>query len=158
MTNIVTKENGPLLFLITISVLWTLYYSTNNWINGFGTQKQEWWLLIDGLLVIPLVCFYCLKDDLKEAVFKSMLYVSLIILLGSFIIPQAQKHVWLYLESLRYVALFAFVLLEVITIFAVVVAIKSALDQDKDPDLAIEEPIAKHLGQTFVAPLLQFEA
>ena len=158
MTNMVTKKNFPLLFLIAISLLWTLYYSSNNWINGFGTQKHEWLLLIDGLLVIPLVCFYCLKDDLKAAILKSIVYVSLIILLGSFIIPQAQKHVWLYLESLRYVVLFAFVLLEVVTIFTVIIAIKSSLNQDKDPDLAIKEPIVKRLGQSFVTSLLEFEA
>ena len=98
------------------------------------------------------------EKDKKEAAIKAVAYSCLIILLGSFVIPESSKVVWPYLESLRYLAIAAFIVLEVTTILTVFFAIKASLIKDKDPDLAISKPIERVLGKGAISSLLSFEA
>lgn len=158
MKSIITQKNFPLFFLVLISLFWSYYYSGEHWFNDYGQQKGELWLLIECFITIPLVCFYCYWHDIKTALLKSVVYISLIILLGSFIIPSENKVIWLYLESARYVLLMAFVVLEITAIITVALAIKSTLNSDQDPDQAIETPLLKVFGDSFAAGLLTFEA
>jgi hypothetical protein len=151
------KKNIPFIFLAVISVFWAFFYQSSNALNGYGVEKPEWLLLIDGLVVLPILCFWFVKDK-KEAAIKAAAYSCLIILLGSFVIPESSKVVWPYLESLRYLAIAAFIVLEVTTIFTVFFAIKASLIKDKDPDMAISKPIEKILGKGAISSLLSFEA
>jgi hypothetical protein len=155
--SILTKKKIPFLFLLSISVFWAFYYQSSNILNDYGNQKPEWLLFIDGLIVLPFLCLWCIKDK-KEALLKALAYACLIILLGSFIIPESSKLIWHYLESGRYLVITAFVILEVVTIFTVFFAIKASLTKNKDPDLAISQPIEKILGKGFVSAVLSFEA
>lgn len=147
----------PLMFLATISVFWSAFYHSSMWLNDYGQSRSEWMLFIDGFIVLPLICLLCIKDK-KEAMLKALAYACLIVLLGSYIIPESSKFVWHYLESGRYLALAAFVTLEVVTIFTVILAIKASLQREQDPDLAISLPIQKVLAQSNIATLLTFEA
>lgn len=151
------KKNIPFIFLAVISVFWAFYYQSSNALNGYGLEKPEWLLLIDGLVVLPILCFWFVKDK-KEAAIKAVAYSCLIILLGSFVIPESSKVVWPYLESLRYLAVAAFIVLEITTILTVFFAIKASLTKDKDPDLAISKPIERILGKGAISSLLSFEA
>ncbi|MGX5202228.1 hypothetical protein [Aliikangiella sp. IMCC44632] len=151
------KKNIPFIFLAVISVFWTFYYQSANALNGYGVEKPEWLLLIDGLVVLPILCFWFVKDK-KEAAIKAVAYSCLIIFLGSFIIPESSKVVWPYLESLRYLAIAAFIVLEITTILTVFFAIKASLSKDTDPDLAISKPIEKILGKGAISSLLSFES
>ena len=103
-------------------------------------MKTRMALLIDGLVVLPILCFWFVKDK-KEAAIKAVAYSCLIILLGSFVIPESSKVVWPYLESLRYLAIAAFIIVLEVTNFGLTVffAIKASLIKDKDPDLAISK-------------------
>ena len=92
---ILAKKNVPLLYLAVICVFWTYFYLSASFINTYGAEKPEWLLLIDGLLVLPILCFFCLKDK-KEATIKALIYSCLIIFLGSFIIPENSKFLWSY--------------------------------------------------------------
>jgi len=130
------KKNIPFVFLAVICAFWTFFYQSSNVLNEYGVEKPEWLLLIDGLIVLPILCFLCVKDK-KEAAIKAIAYSCLIILLGSFIIPESSRVAWPYLEALRYIAIAAFILLEVATIFTVFFAIKASLTKEKDPDMAI---------------------
>ena len=152
-----TKKNIPLIFLAVISVFWAFYYQSSNILNEYGVEKPEWLLLIDGLVVLPILCFWFVKDK-KEAAIKAVAYSCLIILLGSFVIPESSKVVWPYFESLRYLAVAAFIVLEISTILTVFFAIKASLTKEQDPDLAISKPIEKFLGKGAISSLLSFEA
>ncbi|MCF6289111.1 MAG: hypothetical protein L3J53_07760 [Proteobacteria bacterium] len=158
MANIIKKKNIPLIFLISISVFWTYYYKSNIWFNDYGNNKMELWLLIDTFFTLPLLCFYCYWGDKKTALVKSLVYISLLVLLGSYIIPDVQKHLWLYLENARYVLIVVFVLFEIITISTVILAIRFAFEQNQDPDEAIAKPLIKLIGSSFLAAIMQVEA
>ena len=151
------KKNIPLIFLAVICTLWAFFYQNSNIMNENGAEKPEWLLLIDGLIVLPVLCFLCVKDK-KEAAIKAVAYSCLIILLGSFVIPESSKVVWPYLESLRYLAIAAFIVLEITTILTVFFAIKASLTEEQDPDLAISKPIERILGKGAISSLLSFEA
>ncbi|WP_212668783.1 hypothetical protein [Pseudoalteromonas sp. NBT06-2] len=151
------KKNVPFIFLAIICAFWTFFYQSSNALNEYGGEKPEWLLLIDGLIVLPVLCFLCVKDK-KEPAIKAVAYGCLIILLGSFIIPESSKVAWPYLESLRYFAIAAFIILEVTTIFTVLFAIKASLTKEKDPDIAISQPIENIVGKGVISALLSFEA
>ncbi|WP_299944436.1 hypothetical protein [uncultured Microbulbifer sp.] len=151
------KQKLPLFFLIYISAFWGFYYQGNNSLNEFGTANFEWLYLTDGLLALPILCFICLKDK-KEAALKAALMCCLVILIGSYIIPQESKIIWPYFEAGRYLILMAFLSFELATITTVYLAIKSALKQGANPELAISQPIKRMWGDTLVARLLTFEA
>lgn len=150
------KKNIPFIFFLIISASWAFFYQSTNIMNGFGADKSEWLLLIDGLIILPILCFWFAQDK-KEATIKAVAYSCLIILLGSFVIPESSKVVWSYLESLRYLAIAAFILLEVTTIFTVFFAIKASINKNKDPDMAISKSIERILGKGAISALLSFE-
>jgi hypothetical protein len=151
------KSKTPLIFLVVMCIFGAFFYQSSNIFNEYGTYKPEWLLLIDGLIVLPMLCFWCVKDK-KDATIKAIAYSCLIILLGSFIIPESSKVVLPYLESIRYVAIAVFILLEITTILTVFLAIKASLSNNKDPDIAISQPIEKLLGKSAISALLTFEA
>lgn len=157
MSKNIIRKNIPLLFMLAISMWWAFYYQSSNAINGFGSEKKEWLLLIDGLIFLPLICFIFIKNK-KEAATKALAYSCLIVLLGSFIIPQSSKIIWPYLESGRYLILFVFIILEITTIFTVFFAVKAALNMNIDPDEAISHPIESRIGKGAISALLSFEA
>ncbi|ACA85379.1 PH domain-containing protein [Shewanella woodyi] len=154
---ILTKRNIPFISLLIMACSWVFYYQSSTLLNDFGSTKPEWLLVVDGLIFLPILCFICIKDR-KEAAVKALAYSCLVILLGSLVIPENSKLVWHYLESGRYLAIAVFVTLEIITIFTVIFAIKAQLNQGKDPDLAISQPIESILGKGAISALLSFEA
>lgn len=151
------KQKIPPLFLIVVSVWWAFYYQSNNILNDFGEANFEWLYLIDGLLVLPLLCFLCI-DNKKEAAIKVLVYSGTVIFVGSVIIPSTSKVLWLYLESGRYLLLPVFIILEVIAVLTIVIAVKAALSRGIDPDEAISSPITSLLGKGLISDIICFEA
>lgn len=154
--NAVLKQKVPLLFLVGIALWWGFYYRCSSQLNDFGAANYEWLYLIDGLLVLPALCFLCIKDK-KEAALKALALGGVAVLIGSYIIPEQSKFIWRHLESGRYLVLAVFLLLEAAAILTVYLAIKSALDRRTDPDLAISGPIQGFLGDSALARMLAFE-
>ena len=138
------KEYVPPLMLAMLASLWTYFYSFDMWLNDYGATKPDWLLLVDIVFLIPLVCLLCIKN-IKEALLKSVVYGSLLILLGSLVIPETSKTIWHAIDLIRYVALAVLVLFETITLYTVFFAIKASLELRKDPDLVI----SKHIVGTF---------
>lgn len=151
------KQKIPPIFLVTISVWWAFYYQGNNVLNDFGKANFEWLFLVDGLVVLPLLCFLCIKDK-KEALIKVLVYSGIVIFVGSVIIPGTSKILWPYLESGRYLLLPVFILFEVIAVLTVVIAINAALSHGIDPDTAISSPITRFLGKGLISDIICFEA
>jgi len=151
------KQKTPVIFLVFISLFWGWYYQSNGWFNEFGTANYEWLYLLDGLLVLPILCFLCIKDR-KEAAIKALAMSCVVVLVGSYIIPETSKFIWPYLESGRYVALAILLWFELVAIAMVFLAIKTALNRDSDPDLAIFKPVTRFLGRGSVAKIVMFEA
>ena len=147
----------PLIFLALISCFWVYYYQSSTWLNDYGSYKPEWLLLLDGLIVLPIICLVCIKNK-KEAVAKAVAYACLIVLLGSLVIPESSKVVWKHLESLRYLAVAVFILFELLTVATVIFAIKTSLSKRQDPDLSISSPIEDAVGKSAISALLCFEA
>ena len=84
--------------------------------------------------------------------------VVLVVLIGSYIIPEPSKFIWHYLESGRYMLLAVFLLLEVMAIATVYWPVKAALLKRVDPDLAVAEPIRRLVGTGALSKLLAFES
>lgn len=150
------KSKFPFLFLIGISVWWAFYYQSNSSLNDHGKANFEIFYLIDALIVLPIVCFFCVKDR-KEALLKSVVLGCVAILIGSYIVPEQSKFIWHYLESGRYLVLAVVLLFEIVAVLTVYLAIKSALGLQQDPDFSIENPIKRLLGDGPLAQLLSFE-
>ncbi|NVJ66505.1 MAG: hypothetical protein HWE16_08440 [Gammaproteobacteria bacterium] len=151
------KNKIPLVFLLFISIWWGYYYQANSALNDFGQANFEWLYLLDGLLVLPILCLLCIKSK-KEAFLKAVIYSCLVILIGSYIIPETSKFIWHYLEQGRYLILGLFLLFEITALLTVYLAIRVALNSNQDPDQAIAKPIKNFFGETAIANLLIFEA
>lgn len=157
MTLSTLKRQIPLLSLIVMCVWWSVFYQYNHVFNDYGQANDEWLLLVDGLIVLPLICFFCIENK-KEALIKSIAYIAIIILVGSFAIPAQEKLLWTYLEKLRYLVLVGFVLFELVTIYSVFTSIKLSLSLSKDPDEAISNAIASKFGSGIIGSIMTFEA
>lgn len=154
--NINVKEKLPLLFLLAISLSWGFYYQGEHWFNNYGAANFEWLFLLDALLVLPLLCFVCIKDK-KQAAVKAAILCGLAVLVGSYIIPAQSKLIWNYLESGRYLLLALILMFELVAVLTVYLAISTALRQKSEPELAISRPIHRLLGKGVTAGLLEFE-
>lgn len=150
------KSKIPFLFLVCISIWWGFYYQSNGKLNDYGSANFEWLFLLDSLVMLPIICFLCVKDK-KEALLKAVFLSCLAVLIGSYIIPEQSKLIWHYLENGRYLVLAIVLVFETIAILTVYLAIKSAIGNNEDPDVSIEKPIKKYLGESPVATLLTFE-
>lgn len=150
------KQKLPLIFLLGISLSWGLYYQGEHRLNDYGTANFEWLYLLDALLVLPLMCFICIRDK-KQAAIKAVVLCSLAVLVGSYIIPAQSKFIWYYLESGRYLLLPLILLFELAAMLTVYLAIRAALKQGSEPDSAISQPIQRILGKGITADILTFE-
>ncbi|MFK8012098.1 MAG: hypothetical protein AB8B80_08675 [Marinicellaceae bacterium] len=153
----ISKKNIPLIFLVCASFFWTYFYTSNNWLNQYGASKFEWLLFIDIFVTVPLVCYLCFKDHLKQAIIKSLIYMGLLVLLGSYIIPNELKHYWLYLEYSRYLLIGLVIVFELFIISSVLFSIKSAFNKNQDPDLVISTPVEKYFGQSVASEFIKFD-
>tara|TARA_B100001063_G_C16779064_1_gene569126 strand:+ start:19583 stop:20608 length:1026 start_codon:yes stop_codon:yes gene_type:complete len=150
------KSKIPFIFLISISLFWGIYYQGNHPLNDFGNANFEWLYLLDALIVLPVLCLILIKNK-KEAALKAVVLCSLAILIGSYIIPEQNKFLMNYLEHARFGLLALIVILELSALITVYLAIKSALSQQTDPDIAIARPINKLFKQNAIANFLCFE-
>lgn len=151
------KQHIPLIFLVVVSTFWAFYYNSNNAWNDYGRASFEWLYMLDGLLVLPVLCWLCIEDK-KTAAIKALVYMCLAVLVGGFIIPEENKQLMPYLENGRYVIVAMVLLFEVTAVVTVCWAIQAGFKKDMDPDEAVSEPIEKWLGRGIVAQIMCFEA
>jgi len=153
---LINKKYIPFLFLFIISIWWTFYYQSSTSLNDFGESNFEWLYLIDGLIVLPIICFVCLKDR-KEAATKAVAYACLVVFIASFIVPEKNKFILTYLESGRYLVLIGFLFIELMAMATLIFAVKTSLKRKVDPDKAINESVEKIVGKGMISQILSFE-
>ncbi len=151
------KSKIPLIMLAVTCCSYLFFYLVPSPISEGGRYRPEWPLLVDGLILLPLVCFLCIPDK-KEATLKAASYSILIVLLGAYLIPAESKVVWSTLEQARFVALAAFVVLEISAIYTVFTTIKVLLSNQSDPDKALSNAVTKTFGKGVTADILIFES
>jgi len=153
---LINKKNVPFLFLFIISIWWAFYYQSSSSLNDFGASNFEWLYLIDGLIVLPILCFVCLSDK-KEAATKAVAYACLVVFIASFIIPEKNKFILTYLESGRYLVLIGFLFIELMAMATLIFAVKTSLKRKVDPDKTINESVEKIVGKGMISQILSFE-
>ncbi len=151
------KSKIPLIMLAVTCCSYLFFYLIPSPITNSGTYRPEWPLLIDGLILLPLICFLCIPDK-KEATLKAVSYSILVILLGAYLIPAESKMIWNALEYARFFILAVFVVIEISAIYTVFIAIKASLTNQSDPDNAISNAVCKTFGSGITADVLMFES
>lgn len=150
------RQRIPLLFLAALLATYTWFYMGNTPLNNYGSYKPEWPLLIDAFIVLPIVCYLCLKDK-KEALLKAVAYAAIMILFGAYLIPAQQKFIWGYLEQVRYLVLALVLIVELVIVGSVIAAIRVKLNDAQDPDQSITNPLKRWLKAGPVFNLMQFD-
>ena len=150
------KSKIPLVFLIVTSIWWWFYYSSSNVFNEFGNAKYEWLFMLDGLLVLPVLCIFC-ELDKQKAILKAVVLCCASVFIGCFIIPEQNKVIFSYLESSRYLVLAIIFVFEISALITVCLAARASLLRKEDPDLAISNPVKRIFGSSFFSTILCFE-
>ncbi len=122
-----------------------------------GQAAPEWPVAIDLLVVIPLLYLALFFRRGWAAVWRAAALVGLGVLIGSFIIPQESKQLWLLLEPLRYVVLGGVLLAQVGVALFVLRQIMAAR-HTQNLELALDHAITKHVGQEGIGSLIRLEA
>lgn len=106
-----------------------------------GQAALEWPIAIDLLLVVPLLYLGLNFRRGSAAVWRAAAIAGVGVLLGSFIIPQESKQLWLVLEPLRYVVIGAVLLIQ-LSVMAGVVAHVVAARHAENAEVALDRAIA----------------
>ncbi|MGQ0798759.1 MAG: hypothetical protein ACT4NL_01420 [Pseudomarimonas sp.] len=122
-----------------------------------GQAAPEWPVAIDLLVVVPLLYLALFFRRGWAALWRAAALVGLGVLIGSFIIPQESKRLWLLLEPLRYVVLGGVLLAQVGVALFVLRQIFAARHA-QNLELALDHAIAKHVAQEGIGSLIRLEA
>ena len=147
----------PVTFLITASVWWGIYYSSNSTLNRYGSANFEWLYLIDTLFVLPVICYLCSSDKTKACLQAGVLSCTAVFI-GSYIIPEKSKVIQPYLEDGRYLVLGVILLFEIYAIYSVCRVIRKQLSTEDDPDYVIKTALTNKFGTSLLSAVLIFEA
>ncbi|MCO7188582.1 MULTISPECIES: hypothetical protein [unclassified Pseudoalteromonas] len=150
------KRKVPLAFLTIVSIWWWFYYSSFNALNAYGNANYEWLFMLDTLLVLPVLCFFC-ESDKQKALLKAAVLCCTSVFIGSLIIPEHNKVIFHFLESGRYFVLSIILVLELSALITVCLAVRALLAKQEDPDLAVANPIEKIFGSSFFSSTLALE-
>ncbi|WP_394205215.1 hypothetical protein [Shewanella waksmanii] len=136
------KPMMPLLITLLLISSWVINFHVASPLNDMGLAQLEWLYLVDILIVVPVVCFWAIADK-RTAAIKSAAYISLLLLIGTVIIPTEQQQLLPQLSPLRYLILALILAIEVISIVLVVLAVNTALKAKSDPDQALTSAVSK---------------
>ncbi|CCN38496.1 conserved membrane hypothetical protein [Vibrio nigripulchritudo SO65] len=151
-----TRYVIPFAFFFVVCLFWSYFYLTSGtWIH-FPSDKPEWFLLVDGLIALPLLCYLCIKDK-KQATTVAMIYFGAVVTLGSFILPASSKFLWSYLEYARYLIVPLFLIFEGAVLATVILMIRQKLNYGGDPDRAISQPLEDKFGKNLLTKWAAFE-
>ena len=150
------KSKIPLAFLTIVSVWWWFYYTSSIALNEYGNAKHEWLFMLDTLLVLPVICFFC-DSDKQKALLKAAILCCTSVFIGSLIIPEQNKVIFHFLESGRYFILAIILILELSALATVCLAVRASLAKKEDPDLAVAVPIERIFGPSLFSSILSFE-
>ncbi len=111
----------------------------------------------DLLLLLPLTYLWINRKQGRQAFIGAMALFGFGVLLGSWILPDESKNVWLVLEQLRFIVLFGIVLTQA-TLIALIIKEVIAKKQSHNLDIAVDEAIGRRFGREGFASLMRIEA
>lgn len=151
-------RNNPYSFLvIALTVYFGNYLIISNINDNTGLGVPEWPIAFDFFLLIP-ICYVVIKrPPLKKAILAIFGLLSIGILIGSYIIPAANKQVWLVLENVRWLYLIGLVLLQAALLVSIGLAIKRNWHAP-NLEVSVCNAISERIPQKTVAKLLQADS
>lgn len=117
----------------------------------------EWVIGFDLLLLVPAAYLLLKRPPLKQALVGVFALASLGVLVGSFAIPRQDKHVWLFLENVRWLYLAGLILAQLALIVSVIRDIRRNWSAP-DIESAVSQAIAARVPDATVSALLQADA
>lgn len=130
----------PLATFTVLCMVWAWFYRVDSVLNEYGKARPEWVLLLDGFILLPIIYWFCIKDK-RQAVIKILSYSCLVVLIGSFLIPEQEKAIWQQLELGRYAVVGAFLVIELVAVYTVITLMKVVLSRAVDIDNEIERVV-----------------
>lgn len=126
-------------------------------LNDYGQTVQEWPLAFDLFVLIPLLYALICRPAPREFLLRALMFVSLGIVLGAWLLPEHDKHWWRHLEQLRYLGVGAVLLAEAVFVTFLVMAMISALSKTPFKDEALSQTLRQRLGEGVFSALAQLE-
>ena len=151
-------RNNPYSFLvIALAVYFGNFLIISNINENTGLGVPEWPIAFDFFLLIPICYVFIKRPPLKQAILAIFGLLSIGILIGSYIIPEANKQAWLVLENVRWLYLIGLVLLQAALLVSIGLAIKRNWHAP-NLEVSVCNAISEHIPQTAVAKLLQADS
>jgi len=118
----------------------------------------DWTLLIDFSLSLPLLHYFLFRPTLKQWLFRWAQLTGLGILLGGFIIPEASRVIWPWLEMARNATLGLMIPVELAAIALLAYGVWKLMQLGGDIDTALQAGIESKLGKSVSTRLASWEA
>ncbi|WP_374583851.1 hypothetical protein [Pseudoduganella sp.] len=118
----------------------------------------EWPLLLDLLLAFPLAYAVICRPGWKQFFKKWASMLMLGMAVGSVAIPEASKHLWLYIDRLRIVLPALFAVAELALLAWIVVGLRRALRANRYIDRLLASSAQRYFGNGVTARLMELEA
>ncbi len=154
------KYKKALFILITVFLFTVHYQLYSSGFYFFSSQQSlpEWPLLVDILVTLPALYWLIFKPPLKTLLIKSLILFSAGIFIGSIILPEASKVTWPYLESLRYLLLFGFILIEISLLISLLHIIRVPTSINNNIESSMENFLKKKNLSSTIIELYLLEA
>lgn len=125
--------------------------------DWLGTPVPEWPLAIDLLVLLPLSYLWVNRHKGRRAWLGAAVLAGFGVLVGSFLLPNESKHLWLVLEPLRYAVLGVIVLAQSAILVPAVIQVRRAA-RTVNAERAIDETLRARFGEGLVTNLLRLES
>ncbi len=122
-----------------------------------GTPVPEWPLAIDLLVLLPLLYLLVYRHKGRRAWLGAGALAGLGVLIGSLWLPTESKHLWLWLEPLRYGVLAVIVLAQTLLIIAAISQVRRAA-RTGNAEQVIDDTLRTRFGPGAVTNLLRLES
>ncbi len=121
------------------------------------SPTPEWPVAFDLLLLLPFAYWWVHRKRGRAALVGAAALFGTGILVGGWIVPTGSQVWWPWLQQLRYVGLFAVLLVQA-GLLSVLVREVVRAQQGQNLELALDDAISRRLGRTGIASVLRLEA
>lgn len=127
-------------------------------LNEYGRKIEEWPLLFDTVLFLPLLYYLIFRPGLKDFLFKTMALCIGGIGFGSFAIPDESKIFWRDLENIRPYLAGLMVVVEFALVGWLIYQTWKLLRLSGDVDNMLEREVVGRLGESPISRIILFDA
>ncbi|NVD98952.1 hypothetical protein [Massilia sp. BJB1822] len=150
-----------MLFGFLVLLVYSGHYAllnTATLLNEYGRKIEEWPLLFDTLLFLPLLYYLIFRPGLKDFLFKTTALCIGGIGFGSFAIPDESKILWQDLENVRPYLAGLMVIAEFTLVGWLVYQTWKLLRISGDVDAMLERQVIGGLGDSPISRIILFDA